>query len=385
MLKFEDFIFEGFDTEHSLDTIRLTPHESQPDHIPGRAIDSTATPHVYGSEGISGANRRVSGMIQDKSQNKVYGWANSYSKQHLGRSMPTEHNGTPSSLEKQSAIGAAYHLAAQEHPEYQKRVFQAYQEQRPDIIKETGAHDYHSLLNASYSKMAEQTHKQFDSIPLRSEYKDNEGYRNSNEMLRDVHLHNHITVYRGGQHENLNHVDPQSGLTTNEKFRLVHDTFGHAIHGNAFGPQGEETAWSTHSQMYTPAAQAAMSAETRGQNSFVNYSKHNIDTQVKMRGLYHERKLASDAGQPTEHFDKALREAGSNWNYAPNKSVLLPPEMIHHEYNGHMPEYIKPLLKDIAGKPDHSTIRKMAEYHSGGTDETQTQKNEALIRSHYAA
>lgn len=60
-------------------------------------------------------------------------------------------------------------------------------------------------------------------------------------------------------------------LVANDVFRIVHDVFGHGLEGNGFGPSGEENAWQAHVRMYSPLAARAMTTETRGQNSWVNY------------------------------------------------------------------------------------------------------------------
>lgn len=56
----------------------------------------------------------------------------------------------------------------------------------------------------------------------------------------------------------------------NDKFRAVHDVFGHLGSGRGIDPHGEEAAFQKHSQMYSPLARQAMATETRGQNSWVN-------------------------------------------------------------------------------------------------------------------
>ena len=58
----------------------------------------------------------------------------------------------------------------------------------------------------------------------------------------------------------------------NDKFRAVHDVFGHAATGRGTTRHGEEAAFQSHVQMYSPAARPAMASETRGQNSFLNFS-----------------------------------------------------------------------------------------------------------------
>jgi hypothetical protein len=60
-------------------------------------------------------------------------------------------------------------------------------------------------------------------------------------------------------------------VTANDIFRIVHDYFGHIKHGFGFRADGEENAWRAHSMMYTPLARRAMTSETRGQNSWVNF------------------------------------------------------------------------------------------------------------------
>lgn len=61
----------------------------------------------------------------------------------------------------------------------------------------------------------------------------------------------------------------------NDVFRAVHDAYGHFGHGNAFfRAPGEERAWIAHSAMFSPAARRALTSETRGQNSWVNYGPH---------------------------------------------------------------------------------------------------------------
>jgi HAMP domain-containing protein len=57
----------------------------------------------------------------------------------------------------------------------------------------------------------------------------------------------------------------------NDIFRVVHDYFGHIKDGVGFRARGEENAWASHSRMYSPLARRAMTTETRGQNSYVNF------------------------------------------------------------------------------------------------------------------
>lgn len=63
-------------------------------------------------------------------------------------------------------------------------------------------------------------------------------------------------------------------VLVNDVFRIVHDMMGHLKEGNGFRAEGEENAWRSHAAMYSDAARPAMTSETRGQNSWVNYGPY---------------------------------------------------------------------------------------------------------------
>lgn len=60
-------------------------------------------------------------------------------------------------------------------------------------------------------------------------------------------------------------------VVVNDLFRIVHDMFGHIKEGNGFRADGEDNAWRSHVAMFSDAAKPAMTSETRGQNSWVNF------------------------------------------------------------------------------------------------------------------
>jgi len=60
-------------------------------------------------------------------------------------------------------------------------------------------------------------------------------------------------------------------VLANDLFRAVHDAFGHGLEGAGFRARGEENAWQAHIRLFTGDAIAAVTSETRGQNSWVNY------------------------------------------------------------------------------------------------------------------
>jgi hypothetical protein len=63
-------------------------------------------------------------------------------------------------------------------------------------------------------------------------------------------------------------------VTANDLFRAVHDTFGHGLEGAGFRARGEENAWQAHARLFTGDALKALTTETRGQNSWLNYGPH---------------------------------------------------------------------------------------------------------------
>jgi hypothetical protein len=64
---------------------------------------------------------------------------------------------------------------------------------------------------------------------------------------------------------------PKETVYANDLFRAVHDAFGHSLEGSGFRGRGEENAWQAHVRLFTGDAIKALTSETRGQNSWLNY------------------------------------------------------------------------------------------------------------------
>jgi hypothetical protein len=69
-------------------------------------------------------------------------------------------------------------------------------------------------------------------------------------------------------------------VLANDLFRCVHDAFGHGLEGAGFRARGEENAWQSHARLFTGSAVAAITSETRGQNSWLNYGKYGEQNQT---------------------------------------------------------------------------------------------------------
>lgn len=161
-------------------------------------------------------------------------------------------------------------------------------------------------LLKSYAAMASETIAQYEYLKSQGYQmvpwgSPGQPYQNSSEMIADVRDNKHIYYFKtlnedeasfGSEPEMMAEMLKQNPLmkraggrvldsegreydqTVNDLFRAVHDVFGHAKEGHQFGPRGEENAWRQHVRMFTPAARRAMTSETRGQNSWVNYGPH---------------------------------------------------------------------------------------------------------------
>jgi hypothetical protein len=266
-----------------------------------------------------------------------------------------------SSLAKQSAIGSTFLAGAEGSPQYKSAIFDAYARAYPEILERAGAKNYDDLLEKAYRQLALETDAQFKTLPLKMSYhKGGEGnYNNSKELLEDIYGNRHMYVYQGGdKHDFLNRIDPATGLNENEKFRAVHDAFGHALVGNQFGPKGEEMAWQLHQQMYSPLARLAMTAETRGQNSVVNYSPLNAELKKVLSEFDQVAAKALRTGDK-ETYNAAMagkRTAFGNFQFAPNRGLLLPPEFVSPTYSGGMPDYMYSVIKPAAGTETPSVL-----------------------------
>ena len=157
------------------------------------------------------------------------------------------------------------------------------------------------VVRAAYDQMARETMDQWDAIKkysgLKADFFDpkNDPYPASpRQAIEDINQNNRMSIFSTDdgygtvaitpEEEALNPMLQQSGerfaypglpegrsARINDIFRVVHDYFGHAKEGVGFRAGGEENAWRSHGSMYSPEALPAVTSETRGQNSWLNY------------------------------------------------------------------------------------------------------------------
>lgn len=217
-----------------------------------------------------------------------------------------------------------------------RAVFEGWLRAEPKLIVGNRIRNYKELVEKAYGALKAEVKQQFKAMQeagVKVEWhSDGAGdYTSSAEMVADIHKNSHLWTFRGGDpHTALGEVDPETGLTYNDLFRAVHDHFGHSINGAQFGKNGDENAWVAHGQMFSPLARIAMSSETRGQNSWVNFSGKNTEALAAFDLAAANRALAAKEADPAARA-ALLKEADdfadfgrSVFTYATQKAAALP-------------------------------------------------------------
>lgn len=119
-------------------------------------------------------------------------------------------------------------------------------------------------VRSAYRDMAFQVEQQYWAMREHVEviFQGPDPYPSHCEMFADVELGT-LRVYM----TEPNQSHPLLSMSENDKFRAVHDYYGHYGTGRGFDRHGEEAAWVRHSGMFYGPARRAMTTETRGQNS----------------------------------------------------------------------------------------------------------------------
>lgn len=203
---------------------------------------------------------------------------------------------------------------------YAKRILEAYEAMPKDDSK-------NPTVIEAYTQLARETEAQYkyltDVIGINIEFIEDDPYPNSDAMFEDIIKNNNLRIYKGGEpHAFLGDTSrDEKGITANEKLRAVHDYFGHFVQRNQFGKIGEERAWVEHSKMFSPMAQWALTTETRGQNSWVNFSEVNEES---LLGFQKGNALIK-RGKVTEG-NRIIASARAKFQFAEQKLALLPRE-----------------------------------------------------------
>lgn len=165
-------------------------------------------------------------------------------------------------------------------------------------------------VKQAYAALAAEVQSQYDALPIKVTFFEGEGEPyttakgavSSAAMRKDINLHNHLAIFKT---EAGNFGPPgvlltdhplleDSGRTTsdgkpmlyNDLLRAVHDYYAHTMAVTTLGPKGEEAAWRNHMAMtVSPWARWALTTETRGQNSWVNFRPEVEGMPLRERGF----------------------------------------------------------------------------------------------------
>lgn len=116
----------------------------------------------------------------------------------------------------------------------------------------------------AYTMFVQEVRAQFAELQRRVivHFQDDDPYENAEQMFEDVN-DGVLRVFKTQPDQSHPLISPWD----NNRFRAVHDYFGHYQSGRGFDRHGEEAAWVAHSQMFKGLARRALTTETRGQNS----------------------------------------------------------------------------------------------------------------------
>ncbi len=196
-------------------------------------------------------------------------------------------------------------------------------------------------VKAAYEAMARETLDQYRAIkesgleitPVNAA--DYPYHGNPRAVVKDVADNNHMAFFKtregfgsgeaadAATHPLLKSSGEKVGdydMLYNDLFRVVHDYFGHVKNGYGFRAAGEDNAWRAHAAMYSPEARRAMTTETRGQNSWLNYGPHGERNRTANAAdtIYADQKIGllpdwvmyedSSAGAPLAAAEHALTD-----------------------------------------------------------------------------
>lgn len=116
----------------------------------------------------------------------------------------------------------------------------------------------------AYYRFSQEVERQYDQLirEVNVTFTDDDPYGDASELFRDIRRGS-FAVYAtqpDQEHPLLSRVE-------NNKFRAVHDYYGHYRAQRGFDRHGEEAAWVAHSLMFAGISRRAMTTETRAQSS----------------------------------------------------------------------------------------------------------------------
>ena len=252
-------------------------------------------------------------------------------------------------------------------PVFASRVAQAFEQARHNPQDPQVAESYQALI--------EETLAQYEAIldsGLEVEFIDfdkiGDPYEgNPRSMIDDVRENNHMWVFATTDGFGSSDVDISDNpllastqfkdingkpMVANDVFRVVHDYFGHVKEGVGFRASGEENAFRMHSAMFSPLARRALTSETRGQNSWVNYGPEGSFNRTASASdtIYADQKVtllpewaSLDPSQSGSFNQQAIPQTETNEfrEWAGTDEIVESDEINDHDFSGDEPTVLR--------------------------------------------
>ena len=261
--------------------------------------------------------------------------------------------------------------------QYDRLPIKVYPNNRPIISHENIeqiqgiVNELNTAIEAKDIKKITELQKQLDNVVGWSENRYDDAYSNSKQMMADVNRNNQMEFFTTGsgfgdgsvdytghplleptyyyttpvpaQDKNGKIIYDKDGnevlipkqLSNNDVLRVVHDYVAHAASGASFGAKGEERAWAAHvasiineqgfSDRQKLIAIQALTSETRGQNTWVNFvNEFNRDIRNPLLEIKRNAEKNNDLDTAAK-ADEMLSELPYT-EFADQKVGLLPTE-----------------------------------------------------------
>lgn len=147
-------------------------------------------------------------------------------------------------------------------PEKRQEIADFYND-APEIRAEEASEEIKQAYKALTDEIDQQYEMLVNELGIKIEFVDDDPYTDFMEMRKDFIENRRLKIMKTeatGSHPLM--TDEQ-----NDKFRAVHDAFGHLATGRGFDRHGEEAAYQAHGTMFSDDAKKALASETRGQNN----------------------------------------------------------------------------------------------------------------------
>ena len=276
-------------------------------------------------------------------------------------------------------------------------------------------------VRRAYDELARELDSQYRALPIKVEVFEGEGepYANSAAMREDINQNNHLFIYgtnadtfgpEGVVYDNHPMLKQSSytdvngyPLLINDLLRAVHDYYAHTMAPNKFGPLGEEAAWQNHMRMTrSPWARWALTSETRGQNSWVNFHRLAIDPSKRADSLpitereFSEQKTALLPIEYTMTGDPVIDQEMSDIAYPEDRPAAVPTDKEARLF-ADLPKQdkypLKGLAKSLVDADSPDLVRALVDEdqafdvlaYAAGTDNITPEQQRSAIKQVYDA